>query len=318
MTTLATKHRRRGPDQQTGCRVGAKGAILDDMDTQPTAEMPLRRSKVTTEGHSVLFGSSNDKSNFRSLKDQDFCSKKQSADDRLKAQQEQAGRVHDMNTKHFVFGHHPQTMQSELRGSLLPPTRDVLMNSSKEIRPIGGRNNKGASNLFISARDRQEWGASVSSTSRESFGFDSKTHCKSEEVMRKTMQHIKTMRASHFTVGNDRDDWSSTARADFAQPGVTERVQPIPIKESSVPLDCAPGQRRRPSEFVSMNRGQYGSASPEPHQSPARQKLPQVEELRRTNMVFGYDAREFRTENKGNFKRPQYVSGSPGKGGVAG
>lgn len=315
MTTLATKHRRRGPDTNAGCKMGAKGAILDDMDTQPTAEMPLRRSKVTTEGNSVLFGSSNDKSNFQSLKEQDFCSKKHSADDRAKARQEQAGRVHDMNTKHFVFGHHPQTMQSELRGSLLPPTKDVLMSCSKEIRPIGGRNNKGASNLFISDRDRHEWGASMSSTSRESFGFDSKTHCKSEEVMRKTMQHIKTMRASHFTVGNDRDEWSSTARADFAAPSVDTRVESIPPKQSSVPLCCAPGQRRRPSEFVSVNRGQYGSGSPEP-QSP--QRLPQVNDLRRTHMVLGYDAREFRTENKGMFKRPQYVTSSPSKGEAAG
>jgi len=308
MTTVATKHRRQVPPSELpkGARIGARGAILDDMDSPQHAEIPQRRSKNTSEGHSVVFGAEPTRNHFRSLKNIDYNAKQHSATEREQAREDQLGRVRDMNTKHFVFGDHPRTMVSELRGTLLPPTRDVLVN--REIRPIGGPNNKGASNLFVSDKDRKEWVSTVLSTSRQDFRFDESAHASTRSTRGDMIKHIKQMRSSHFDVGHDRSKWASTVQADFvAQP--EGRAESVPPKGSSVPL-CS-GLTSDRGEFVSVNRREYGIGACSATPPPAGQVLPHIKELQRTHMVLGYDARELRTENKAQFKRATFVPAAP-------
>eukprot|EP00756_Hemistasia_phaeocysticola_P029267 Hpha_TRINITY_DN16222_c1_g10::TRINITY_DN16222_c1_g10_i1::g.11285::m.11285 len=311
MTTVPTKHRRQGPppDVPKGARIGMRGAILDDMDSPQRAELPQRRSKNTTEGHSVVFGAEPTRNHFRSLKNIDYNAKQHSATEREQAREDQLGRVSDMNTKHFSFGDHPRTMVSELRGTLLPPSKEVL--ASRQIRPIGGPNNKGASNLFVSDKDRSDWATTMLSTSRQDFRFDESALATTRSTRGDMIRHIKAMRSSHFDVGHDKSKWSSTVQADFVAQN-EGRANKVPPKGSSVPL-CSGLKADRGGDFVSVNRREYGMGASSATPLPAGQVLPHIKELQRTHMVLGYDARELRTENKSQFKRATFVAAAPEK-----
>eukprot|EP00755_Sulcionema_specki_P033177 Sspe_Gene.100198::Locus_74924_Transcript_1_1_Confidence_1.000_Length_1065::g.100198::m.100198 len=303
MTTVSTKHNKPVATVPQPTKVGTKGTIIDDMDKVNTVEMPLRHSKQTNECHSVVLGV--DSSNpYVSLKRQDYDVKQLPTRDRDRDQQRQ--RVIDMNTKHFTFGNAPMTRMSELRGTLLPPTKDVLM--QREIRPIGGPNNKGASNIFLSQKDREEWQNTVCSTSRADYKNTAAARPKVD-----TAAHIRQMRGTHFTIGNDTDPWSSTVRSDFKSLPLSSSG-PVPATSTGSSVPIATG--KRPTEkMCSVNRGQYGIGAGEIQ--PREKLLPQMD-LRRTNMVLGYDPAQFTTESRGVFKPAKFVPATDTKPPVQG
>eukprot|EP01063_Lacrimia_lanifica_P012416 TRINITY_DN19042_c0_g1_i1.p1 TRINITY_DN19042_c0_g1~~TRINITY_DN19042_c0_g1_i1.p1 ORF type:complete len:206 (+),score=84.31 TRINITY_DN19042_c0_g1_i1:48-665(+) len=202
MATVCTKHRPQKDVDDSAPRIGATLS-------------PERVRPMKMEQHKLVLGTTSDKERFQTIKNCDYTHKERNVKKELEMEKDQRSRVFDMNTKHFVFGHAPQTMVSEVRGTMLAPSQQTLLD--RNICPIGGPNNKGASNLFISGKDRDSWQAGITSTSRDAF--------KKTDQPRKGVagefdrsKHIANMRSSHFDMGGDNTKWMSTTQADFTAP----------------------------------------------------------------------------------------------------
>ena len=261
------------------------------------AELPTRHSKQTSELHSVVLGVGDDYDRFETLKRTDYGVKVRNKDMELKDREFQKVRIADMKTKHFCFGHAPSTMQSEVRGTLLPPTKEVL--TQRIVRPIGGPNNKGASNIYISSEDHEQWKGDMTSSHRHDYRFSKPTGDSNAEAD----NHIKQMRASHFAIGNDKDEWVSTSQIDYKSPPATVCVHTTcPSTFSSVPLSSQ--NEKAPGFGFETASGSYGRTL---HNHVHKKPPPAAVDLRKSNMVFGYDPTNFESESKGVFRESKYV-----------
>eukprot|EP01007_Sphenomonas_quadrangularis_P001893 NODE_301_length_1653_cov_290.644638_g225_i0.p1 GENE.NODE_301_length_1653_cov_290.644638_g225_i0~~NODE_301_length_1653_cov_290.644638_g225_i0.p1 ORF type:complete len:355 (+),score=38.46 NODE_301_length_1653_cov_290.644638_g225_i0:126-1190(+) len=274
MAMFATKHRPmpRGSEPETIS--GHVGTLLDDMKVQKYVCLPQKPqvNRVT----SIQFGT--DAPVWRSLRQQDFAAP--SVIDR-EPPEVKAARARDMNDKHFDFGdddrfYAPPRMQ--------PPTRDQLL--ARDIRPIGGPNNKGQSNLFPGDVDR--WPHDVVSTYRRDFlKPDAPRADPSKEIP-------KMMGSTHFVLGEVEPEWKTTQQ-DFVPTGAPPPARAVnENSRSAVPL--AGETVGRP---ITMTQADYGPPG-------APEVIPPVA-ARDTNLVFGYDDRELKTTQRGSYKQPRYI-----------
>ena len=196
-------------------------------------DMPVRQSKNSNEQHSIVLGGATDSCRFDSSYKKAYQSDGgHNPEERDALRKNQRMRITDMQQKHFIFGHSPPTLQSELHGSLQPPSLEAL--TSRLVMPIGGKNNKGASNVFVSDQDRDQWRDGMTTTARHSFKSDPE---KANEGKWDTRAHMRAMRSAHFDIGVAKDEWRSSAQDAFGgdrpQGG---GVAAKPATHSSVPL----------------------------------------------------------------------------------
>ena len=283
MATVCTKHK---PGVQFSLD---KGGVHE-------AEIPVRYSRLDKDSHSVMLGASRDEGRFTTLNGLDYGMKHKDKIEEMQAKENQRRRITDMNRKHFIFGHAEPTMQSEVRGSLLPPSHAAL--TSREIRPIGGPNNKGASCLYISGKDVDQWTSGMNSTSRSDF-----TKTKQTDSEWDTKQHTRAMRKAHFNIGVEEADWQSTSQKDFNAPRGDGQLQSAaPSRISSVPL--AYGRRCTP-ETHRTTHGMYGVTTGGPQETVRNPDAANIG--RKSNMVLGYDAQDFQTESRNVFQENRSV-----------
>ena len=294
MSTVCTKHKPRREDPDSGTTHGL-----------PVAEVPVRRSKLTSEGHSIVFGAASDADRFVSLKAKDYggSAKKQGGSPPVDPRALQRSRVHDMQQKHFVFGHAAPTLESELRGSLRPPSAKELV-LSRAVCPIGGPNNKGASNIFVSSTDIASWTTGMTSTSRHDYKPAPSAAASTRGSLK---QRLETMRSAHFEYGQDRPDWTSTSRQAYCAEKLpaTAGVQPAAAPVSSVPLNH--GRSTSRNDGCETTQHCYGSRVNEYTPEMAGWSKQVADLGRQSHMVLGYDRARFDTENRKVYREPRYV-----------
>mmetsp|Transcript_35842 Transcript_35842/g.64026 ORF Transcript_35842/g.64026 Transcript_35842/m.64026 type:complete len:333 (-) Transcript_35842:591-1589(-) len=200
-----------------------------------------------------------------------------------------AARALYMREKHFPMGYNEEPMQTESRAIFVPHGRQ----KERKIFNIGAPHNKTASNVYAGKDELDNWKNDVESTNKLDF-----VHPRQPKPPK--INHALAHGTTHFTFGQDKPDTESYTRACYKGPGPDyERAVPVQSAVSSVQF----GSKDFPwaKQVNSTTRADYCQPFV-------------ADEDSLTNFVqngppftFGDDPREMLTENRGSYKKTQFL-----------
>lgn len=283
MTTVSSKHVPR-PHGDPPMTTHQGATLVDDMEIIRKLCLPGRPSKQAGQISSLTFGKP-DLTPLRSTHQCDFVNPGPNTD----SQAERDRRARDMRSKHFDFGFGAcPPARTEAQASFQPQGHP----RNKSLHLIGGPSRKNASSIFLSEPDQSRWAADLESTSRADY---IRPDCPSDPFSKDIAQDH---RASHFDFGADPWDMDTTANKSYKEP-------PPGFKRPDPARGLAPGVNLGSEDYPwgkdinSTNRSDFGN--------PVREEDSLTSFVQRTPIIFGDDQREMLTEQRGAYKKNEYV-----------
>eukprot|EP00998_Keelungia_sp_KM082_P005707 NODE_2009_length_1159_cov_48.802326_g1992_i0.p1 GENE.NODE_2009_length_1159_cov_48.802326_g1992_i0~~NODE_2009_length_1159_cov_48.802326_g1992_i0.p1 ORF type:complete len:332 (+),score=53.22 NODE_2009_length_1159_cov_48.802326_g1992_i0:96-1091(+) len=285
MTTTSTKHRPLDVEPKLAVD-GAKGSLLDDMEIVRKYCLPETATKKGPHASSISFGTAKEPVNSSNRSDFD---QKSMADVEPDSTRKLRNRY--MNSKHFELGFDSTPAVPESRAAFAAHSREKML--AKPVATIGGPNDKNASNVFSSGKERGDWVDDIESTNRVDF------RPKYIAPNPANKEAVAMHRATHFALGTDPPEYKSHAAENYAGVPPMEPTKPIKAPPSAVQLGSPDYPWK--DELATTNRADF-----------AKPQMPEDDSLtafvkQGPPMSFGTDPAEYRTEYRGQYKKTGFL-----------
>eukprot|EP00760_Papus_ankaliazontas_P006499 PhM_4_TR13065/c0_g1_i1/m.44167 len=286
MATTCSKHHQRS-EADSISRIGKTGTLKDDLNFQRQAAIPVRGSKLTNENNSIVLGSSEPTDGrFKTIKTTSF--QGVNTGDCLGKNNSRY-----MNDKHFMFSNDPPTMQeamtSENRGMMKAPPPEMYKKSGeKEQHPAT------LTSIFLGKEDEKP-----NSMSRLVYRNHAEAVAQSDPRAG-FAQRAALHRGTHFALGSDAGQWQTIQRDSYNTKQLPELVERGKNRGGTLQLGGV-GQ---------TGFGAVTSTSKAVYQGHDTTRQHFTKRIVPSNVIMGYENRECKSTQRGDFKPTEFVSAS--------